>query len=156
LTLVVLAGCLPVRRPSVHLEPGASLASYRAFEVTPVKDESGWSFPLDYEIADSLRSRVAGRLRELGYTVVSSRDTATAGVLRIDSRLTAFRSGGMGLMLEGPRTRCRFTSTLLDRATLRRIGEIYAEADDELPPFMVLMSCARMVADEIDRRVRGR
>jgi hypothetical protein len=62
----------------------------------------------------------------------------------------------MGLMLEGPRTRCRFTSVLIDGATGRRIGEIRAAEDDELPPFMVLMRCARMVGDEIDRRVRGR
>jgi hypothetical protein len=150
------AACLPVRRPSVALEPDVSLASYRMVDVGPVKDESGWRFPEAYEITDSLRSRLVDRLRERGL-VIAPRDSARGtGVLRIESRLTFFRSGGMGLMMEGPRTRCRLTSILSDGATGRRLGEIHAEQDDELPPFMVLMTCARMVADEIDRQVRGR
>ncbi len=148
------AACLPVRRPSVHLEPGVALATYRAFEVGAVTDESGWPFP--YDVTDSLRSRLVARLREHGYTVVTPGDSGVASVLRIESRLTAFRSGGRGLTGEGPRTRCRLTSALFDRATHRRLGEIRAAEDDELPPFMVLMTCARMVADEIDRRARGR
>jgi hypothetical protein len=148
--------CLPVRRPSVALEPGASLTSYRRFDVGPVRDESGWRFPEAYEITDSLRSRLVERLRERGLTIAPRDSARGAGVLRIESRLTFFRSGGMGLMMEGPRTRCRLTSVLSDGATGRRLGEIEAAQDDELPPFMVLMFCARMVADEIDRRVRGR
>lgn len=143
-------------RPSVDLEPGASLTAYRMFEVGPVKDESDWRFPEDYDIADSLRSRIVARLRERGHALVTPKDSAAVGVLRVESRLTFFRSGGWGLMHEGPRTRCRLTSVLIDRATGRRIGEIRAADDDELPPFMVLMTCARMVADEIDRRLRGR
>jgi hypothetical protein len=150
------AACLPVRRPSVELEPDASLTSYRMFDVGPVRDESGWRFPEEYEITDSLRSRLVERLRERGLTIAPHDSTRGAGVLRIESRLTFFRSGGFGLMMEGPRTRCRLTSVLSDGATGRRLGEIRAAQDDELPPFMVLMSCARMVVDEIDRRVRGR
>lgn len=156
LFLAALGACLPVRRPSVDLEPGASLALYRLFDVGPVQDETGWPFPENYAITDSLRSRLVERLRERGLTIApgDSARGAGAAVLRIESRLTFFRSGGMGLMLEGPRTRCRFTSVLIDGATGRRIGEIRAAEDDELPPFMVLMRCPRMVADELDRRVR--
>jgi hypothetical protein len=158
---VVVAGvagatCLPVRRPSVDLEPEVSLASYRMVDVAPVKDESGWRFPEAYEITDSLRSRLIERLRERGLTIAPRDSARGPTVLRIESRLTFFRSGGMGLMMEGPRTRCRLTSVLSDGATGRRLGEIRAADDDELPPFMVLMTCARMVADEVDRQMRGR
>jgi len=154
---VALGGCfLPPLRPRVHLEPGVSLTSYRVFDVGRVVDESGWPFP--YEITDSLRRRLVQRLREHGYEV-TVRDSAggrgDGAVLRIESRLTAFRSGGLGFMQSGPRTRCWLASTLIDGSSGRRVGEIFAAEDDELAPFAVLMRCARIVADEIDRRVRG-
>lgn len=154
--LVAALGCvLPVLRPRVHLEPGASLRSYRTFDVASVVDESGWRFP--YDVTDSLRSRLVQRLREHGYAV-APRDTAGAGdagaVLRIDSRLTGFKSGGIGFTLGGRRTVCWFESVLTDARSGRRIGEIDAAEGDEIAPFAVLMRCARIVADEIDRRVR--
>jgi hypothetical protein len=153
--LVALAACLPVRRPDVALASGAALASYRVFDVTPVIDETGYRFP--YDITDSLRGRLVQRLREKGF-IVAARDSAGGAVLRIESRLTSFRSGGgIALTLGGPgSTRCGLTSTLVDGASGRWLGEIRAEEDDNLAPFTVLMTCARMVADEIDRRVRGR
>ncbi len=158
--LAALAACLPVRRPVVELQPGASLRSYRVFAVGPVVDESGYPFP--YDITDSLSSRLVKRLREHGLSVASG-DSAAGGqggpVLRIESRLTTFRSRGIALMFGGGPglgSRCELTSTLVDGASGRRLGEIRAAEDDVLAPFTVLMTCARMVADEIDRRVRGR
>ena len=153
--LSALAACLPVRRPSVELEPGVSLAGYRAIDVGAVEDDSGWRFPEGYEVDDSLRSRLVARLHERGLPLALPDSARVSGVLRLDTRLTFFRSGGFGLMMEGPRTRCRLGSVLSDGATGRRLGEIRAADDDELPPVMVLMTCARMVADEVDRRVRG-
>ncbi len=160
--LAALAACLPVRRPTVELQPGASLRSYSVFDVGSVVDESGYPFP--YDITDSLRSRLAKRLREHGLSVASG-DSAAVGaggggaVLRIESRLTTFRSRGIALMFGGGPglgSRCELTSTLVDGASGRRLGEIRAAEDDVLAPFTVLTTCARMVADEIDRRVRGR
>jgi len=154
--LAALTACLPVRRPSVDLEPGVSLTGYRVFDVGPVVDESGWPFP--YPIGDSLRTRLVDRLREHGL-VVATRDSTGAPVLRIESRLTYFRgSSAVGLRFGGGigSSRCRLTSVLHDGATGRRLGEIRAAEDDELAPFTVLMTCARMVGDEVFRRVRGR
>jgi hypothetical protein len=152
--LVALAACLPVRRPSVTLAPGAALGSYQVFDVGPVIDETGYPFPSG--ITDSLRSRLVRRLREKGF-IVASRDSASGAVLRIESRLTAFRSGGISLSLGGPgSTRCGLTSALIDGTSGRWLGEIRAAEDESLTPFTVLMTCARMVADEIGRRVRVR
>lgn len=127
-----LGGCfLPALRPQVHLEPGVSLTSYRVFEVGRVVDESGWPFP--YDITDSLRSRLVQRLRDHGYEATvrdSARGREDGAVLRIESRLTGFRSGGMGFMRSGPRTRCWFASTLIDGPSGRRVGEIVAAEDD--------------------------
>lgn len=157
--LAALAACLPVRRPTVQLQPGASLRSYRIFDVGSVVDASGYPFP--YDITDSLRNRLVRRLREHGLSVAAGDSAAGGGaaVLRIESRLTTFRSRGIALLFGGGPglgSRCELTSTLVDGASGRRLGQIRAAEDDVVAPFTVLMTCARMVADEIDRRVRGR
>ena len=152
-----LAACLPVGRPSVQLEPGASLSGYRVFDVRPVVDKSGWPFP--YDITDSLRNELAHRLREHGYTVTTADSTRGGGggaILGVESRLTYFQTGAAVFTLEGGPggTRCALTSVLMDAASGRRLGEIAATEQDQGSPFEVLMSCARVVADEINRRVR--
>lgn len=145
--VVLLAGAGCVLRPRVELAPGASLQSYRWFEVGPVTDETGSPPRLPTDVTDSLRSRLASRLREHGYDVVAG-DSAAGPVLRIDSRVVDLRSS--------VRSRCVLRSTLTDRDTGRRLGDIIAEEEDWLTAFPILMRCARVVADEIDRRVRGR
>jgi hypothetical protein len=143
------AACAPLR-PSVSLQPGASLAGYRAFEVAPVSDQTGYALPPD--ALDAVRLALESRLR--------SRSHAAAGepedTLIIESKLTDFRPGEpfFFTLPSGRRSRCELRSALVDKRSGKVIGVIVASEDEARSPMSVLRTCARMVADEIDRRTR--
>jgi hypothetical protein len=150
--MLSFSACTPIG-PRVSLAPGASLKGYRVFVVRPVTDETGARFDLD--VKDSLRQWVVRRLQSHGLTAVTDAPADTAApALVITSALVSFR--GMPLYLQVPSpgvTGCEVHSELRDYRTGQRIGEIVAaELEEALTPMMVLIQCARDVADGIHRR----
>ena len=155
--LLCLVACTPVR-PRVSLVRGASLKSYHTFVVASVSDAT--HYPFTFPITDSLRQRIAARLRERGLTVAETPADPT-GPLVITSTLNVFKSGSLGLQLPTAvgTSRCMLSSELTDGRTGQRVGEIEAseitgEDSQPMSPFRLLMLCAQMTADELTRQVR--
>lgn len=154
--LLCCTACTPLR-PRVSLVPGASLKNYRVFVVRPVTDETGARFNLD--VSDSLRQAIAKRLSSHGLTVVAdvpAEDTAPPALV-ISSALVGFK--GIPMWLQVPArgvTGCELRTVLRDAKTGERIGEMAsAELAEEYSPLMVLIRCAHIMADEINRRARS-
>ena len=155
--LLLLSGCLAPLKPIVSLEPGVSLKDYRVVVVGAVTDRSG--YPFKYKVEDSVRARLVDQLRKDGLTLAPDTTNTAAPILFVVTSIDKFKSGA--LALQSPNaissSGCTVSSRLLDGHTGRRLGEIVASelsSDDTQPtsPFGLLMTCARMVAEEIGRR----
>lgn len=158
IALLLVAACTPLR-PQVSLAPGVSLKDYRVVVVGPVTDLSG--YPFQYNVADTLRARLADRLRSKGVTVVPDTTDTTAPVLFVVSSLDGFKSGALTIQLPTAMgtSRCAFSSRLMDGRSGRRLGEIASaevssEDTQQLSPAELLATCARITADEIARRIK--
>jgi hypothetical protein len=159
LAAAAATACIPIR-PRVDLERGVSLASYQVFDVGPVVDETHYPF-FPWPVADSLRQQLARRLKANGLTVRVRADTAdtaqaTPRALLLNSSLEFFRGGQVPLQVPSTRiaSRCVFVTDLVDEATGRKVGQIVATNNDTYMPLQVLWDCARMVGNELARRVK--
>ena len=155
--LLCLVACTPVR-PRVSLVRGASLKTYHAFVVAPVTDAT--HYPFTFPVTDSLRQRLASRLKTHGLNVAETPDTAGPALV-ITSTLNLFKSGALGIQMPTAvgTSRCMLSSELTDGRTGQRVGEIEASeitGEDTQPrsPFGLLMTCAQMIADEIAKQVQ--
>jgi hypothetical protein len=162
---VALAGaaaCTPLR-PQVSLASGASLSNYKVFVLGPVEDRTG--YPFNLPIGDSVRARMAGALRSHGFTVlIHPADSSYSGpALFLMTTVAGFKSGALtpNLPTALGTSRCDVLTEMSDEQTGKRVGEINAAeiSDQEITiqqsPFDLLMTCARMVANEIARRAQS-
>ena len=159
LVLLSLGACLAPLRPIVSLEPGVSLKGYHVVVVGPVTDRSG--YPFRYPMQDSVRARIVDELRQKGLKVASVNTDTAAPVLFVVSSVDRFKSGA--LAVQSPNavgsSGCTVSSRLMDGHSGKRLGEIVAseltDPDDTqaMSPFALLMTCARMVADEIGHQL---
>ena len=157
LPLILAGACFAPLHPIVTLEPGVSLKDYPVIVVGEVTDRSG--YPFKYPVQDSVRTRIADELRHNGLHVSPVTTDTTVPILFVVSSIDKFKSGA--LAMQSPNaissSGCTVSSRLLDGHTGRRLGEIVASemTSEDTPassPFGLLMTCARMVADEIGRR----
>jgi len=153
------AACTPLH-PQVELARGASLKNYRAVVLGPVEDQSG--YPFQYPIGDSVRARMAETFRSHGFQVlIHPADSSYTGhALFLMSTIEGFKSGALtpNLPTAMGTSRCRIITEMRDEQTGKRLGDVDAAeiSDQEITiqesPFALLMTCARMVANEIVRR----
>lgn len=154
------ASCTPLR-PRVALQPGVSLKSYRLVAVGPVANRSGVSFR--YDVEDTVRALLTEALRRNGVPLTPSASDAPAPALYLVSSLDEFRTGRvtaelMGIGVGSPK--CVLSSRLIDGASGQQLGEMVATnlVDQAQTPFVnprqLLVTCARITADEVKRRLK--
>jgi hypothetical protein len=154
-----LVACQPLR-PQVSLEPGVSLKSYHLVAVGPVQDRSG--YPFNYPIGDTLHVRLKDALQQDGVPLVSTGSDTTAPILFVVSSLDRFKNGALNVALPSSlgTSECVFSSRLLDGHSGRRLGEIVSseiidpEDTQRITPQQLLTTCARLTADELERRLK--
>jgi hypothetical protein len=160
-TLTLCAGSCTPLRPRVALQPGVSLKSYRLVGVGPVENRSGASF--HYDVEDTVRALLTEALRRNGVPVTGSTTDATAPVLYLVSSLDEFRGGRVSAALLSVAVgspKCVLSSRLIDGASGQQLGEIVSTnlVDQAETPFVtprqLLVTCARMTADEVKRRLK--
>jgi len=156
--LLALAACTPLH-PDVSLARGVSLGKYRVIVVGRVSDATG--YPFNYPIADSVRERLAHDLIADGLTVVRTPADSAGPVLLVESTLQGFKSGALSTQLPtGMGTsRCTLSSELRDYRTGRHLGDITAsevssEDTQQMSPFALMMTCARMVAEALHKQMK--
>jgi hypothetical protein len=163
-TLTLCAGACTPLRPRVSLQPGVSLKSYRLVAVGPVEDRSGASF--NYDVADTVRALLREALRRNGVLARNTSDSTidtTVPVLYLVSSLDEFRGGRISAALLSVAVgspKCVLSSRLIDGASGQQLGEIVSTDlvdQSETPivtPRQLLLTCARMTADEVKRRLQ--
>ena len=166
LLATLVTACVTPLQPTVDLAPGASLKAYHAFVVAPVTDASG--YPFSFNVTDSLRQRIAVALLEHRLLALPAVPDTGPAPLVITSTLLGFRSGALMLGLGGGggggmTSMCRLASRLTDGRTGARVGDVVASeisgqgsGAPSLTPYQLLMTCAQLVADAINSKVRSK
>lgn len=159
--LTLCAGSCTPLRPRVALKPGVSLKSYRLVAVGPVDNRSGASF--HYAVEDTVRALLVEALRRNGVPLTGSTTETTAPVLELVSSLDEFRTGRVTaelLSVGVGSPKCVLSSRLIDGASGQQLGQIVStnlvdQAETPIvSPRQLLVTCARMTADEVKRRLK--
>lgn len=160
LLFLFVAGCV-TSKPMVTMEKGASLSVYKAFEVSPVLNETGRTF--EFDVADTLTQNIKSKLRDKGYVVDGA--VPLEEILIIKSSLLSYEPGSAFKRWLAPgfgKTQATVKTLLIDKKTGGVIGEmvsaeavsaggLYSAGADK----RILDAIAEGIVDEIEKKVKG-
>ena len=158
--LLFLCGCVAAK-PMVSMEEGASLKTYKVFQVAPAINETGETF--EFDVTGELTNKVKLRLTEKGYKVEEV--SASEGVLVIKNSLMDYEAGNAAGRWLAPGvgvTQATVKTSLIDKTTGTIIGEmVTSESVSGGGLFSVgaykqiLDTIAKGIANEIDTRMKS-
>lgn len=158
--LLFLGGCVAAQ-PMVSMEEGASLKTYKVFEVIPAINETGETF--EFDVTGELTNKVKLRLSDLGYKVEEV--NLSEGVLVIKNSLMDYEAGNAAGRWLAPGvgvTQATVKTSLIDKTTGTIIGEmVTSESVSGGGLFSVgaykqiLDTIAKGIVNEIDTRMKS-